>query len=65
VKPVPPAERAAYTGLMTSCLSRIRRWWASADGDPTRPQVVVRDGVPIVHEGPPGYPGPAEDEDER
>ncbi|HEV7722776.1 MAG TPA: hypothetical protein VGO60_15900 [Iamia sp.] len=53
---------------MTSCLTRIRRWWASADpsGDPTRPHAVVRDGVPIVHEGPPGYPGPTEDdEDER
>ncbi|HMJ76058.1 MAG TPA: hypothetical protein VK507_08800 [Iamia sp.] len=48
---------------MTSCLTRIRHWWATADGDPTRPHVVVRDGVPIVHEGPPGYPGRAEDDD--
>lgn len=48
---------------MTSCLSRIRRWRTRADAplDPTRPgPTVVHDGVPIAHEGPPGFPGPAE-----
>ncbi|HEX7135243.1 MAG TPA: hypothetical protein VF228_21900 [Iamia sp.] len=50
---------------MTSFLARIRRWRRPADAplDPTRPHVVMRDGLPIVHEGPPGFPGPeAEDE---
>jgi hypothetical protein len=52
---------------MTRCLSRIRRWWSSPDtsSDPTRPHVVVRDGVPVVHEGPPGFPGRVEADDDE
>lgn len=57
---------------MTSCLSRIRRRRRTSDTpaprspDPTRPHVVMRDGLPIIHEGPPGFPGrfeTTEDED--
>lgn len=62
---------------MTRRLSRLRRWCRpahthaepaarAASSDPTRPRAVVRDGVPIIHEGPPGFPGRFEtDEDER
>ena len=51
---------------MTSRLARIRRWWRPPDApsDPTRPHAVVHDGVPIAHEGPPGFPGPEAEEDE-
>lgn len=48
---------------MTSCLNRIRRRRArqTADAaavDPTRPGVPrVHDGLPIAHEGAPGFPG--------
>lgn len=52
---------------MTRCPSRLRRWRRRADtggtaapADLTRPHVVVRDGVPIAHEGPPGFPGRVE-----
>lgn len=53
---------------MTSFLPRLRRRRRrprpEAPLDPTRPGPLhVHDGVPIVHEGPPGYPGPAPDDE--
>lgn len=47
---------------MTRPLERIRRWLRPPDApiDPTRPHAVVRHGVPIVHEVPPGFPGRVE-----
>ncbi|HEU5150660.1 MAG TPA: hypothetical protein VFU19_09195 [Iamia sp.] len=52
---------------MTSCIDRWRAWRERrrppATGDPTRPRAVVRDGVPIIHEGPPGFPGRPEPDD--
>lgn len=50
---------------MTNCLTRIcrRRARPTADAapvDPTRPGAPrIHDGVPIAHEGAPGFPGPA------
>ncbi len=60
----------AYTDAMTSCLSRLRarrnrRHEPVEPLDPTRPTPVrVEDGVPIAHDGPPGFPGPVRPEDE-
>lgn len=59
----------AYTDAMTSCLSRLRarrgrRPAPAAPLDPTRPAPVrVEDGVPIAHDGPPGFPGPVRPEE--
>lgn len=71
MKPVEVDEGPAYTGAMTSCLSRLRARRSrrhepvASDGarpdrpiDPTRPAPVrIEDGVPIAHAGPPGFPG--------
>lgn len=48
---------------MASFLTRLRRRRQPAEeqpSDPTRPRPIVRDGIPIVHEGPPGFPGRSE-----
>lgn len=51
---------------MASFLTRLRRRRQPAEEtthqptDPTRPHPIVRDGIPIVHEGPPGFPGRSE-----
>ena len=49
---------------MTRSPTSPRRWRRRPDAerplDPTRPHPVVRDGLPIAHEGPPGVPGRGE-----
>lgn len=72
MKAVEGRERPAYTGAMTSCLSRLRarrsrRHQHPVDADWTRPHRLFdptrpaparfEDGIPIAHVGPPGYPG--------
>lgn len=69
MKPVEAVATPAYTGVMTSCLTRLRARRTRRQDllDPTRPGPVrVEDGVPIAHVGPPGFPGaplPGEDEE--
>ncbi len=58
-----------YTGAMTSRIARLTARWRRPSepppADPTRPHPVVRDGIPIAHEGPPGFPGRNEHESDE